>query len=468
MMGTASSLFFSYNDAEKQTLHRRITPSQDQFEEQQERWNNLAEHLSARLRERSGCGMRTWLQGSYKFGTQVRPARKGDEFDIDLGVYFQWKGAAEDGDHKPEEFKAMVQEGIEDYTADGVNEVVTPPKRTCSRIRFKGDFHIDVPAYHLDPDRDARMLATEENGWEDSDPKALYLWFIEKFDDQTRAKARRQIRYLKIWAGLKFSRGVERPSSTLLTVLIAEAIDELSVDDLASDDDALARVLEEIVDRVEHNRAVPNPATDNYEDLAERLDEGALDTFLDKLKEFRDTANAALECADIVSAADRWSEAFEHFFPMPDEEEVAKAARGVGRLPVRVVTPEVYVEAIARNNKNRKWEGNNEIGPIPKDCDITFRIINPKVMPENAFIRWMVRNEGDEPEDINDLGHRAGSGQTAHDRSAYKGTHYMDCVVRQHGMIVGMRRIPVTISGMFTPRRNPAKRPTWVQHRGRK
>ena len=170
-MGICSTLFYNPNDSEKQTLHRRITPSEDQFEEQQERWNNLADYLIADLQKRSGYPLRTWLQGSYKFGTQVRPVRKGDEFDIDLGVYFIWQGAADGGNYEPVELKKKVQSSLEDYIADDVLEVVTPPKPRCSRIRFEGDFHIDIPAYHLDPDRDARMLATEMNNWENSDPK---------------------------------------------------------------------------------------------------------------------------------------------------------------------------------------------------------------------------------------------------------------------------------------------------------
>ncbi len=144
--------------------------------------------------------MRTWLQGSYKIGTQVRPSRLGDEFDIDLGAYFQWEGNAEDGDYGPEELKGMVQRSLRNYSTDDVIEVATPPKPRCSRIRFKDSFHIDVPAYHLDPERDARSLATAEYGWEDSDPKALYLWFKESFDDLERAKIKRQIRYIKLRA----------------------------------------------------------------------------------------------------------------------------------------------------------------------------------------------------------------------------------------------------------------------------
>ena len=467
-MGITSTLFYTSNsnDSNRQTLHRRITPSQDQFEAQQERWNNLADHLLPDLHQRSGYAIRTWLQGSYKCATQVRPARKGDEFDIDLGVYFEWDGTAEDGDYGPHEFKKMVQASLENYSQPDVIGVVSPPKPRCSRIRFQSDFHIDVPAYHLDPHRDARTLATEQNGWEDSDPKAQYLWYKEKFDDQTRAKVRRQIRYTKIWTNLKFQNDADRPSSTLLTVLIAEAIDRLSQNDLTSDDDALASLLEKIVDRLEWDRRVPNPVTNDYEDLAASLSDDAFDAFLEKLREFRDTANAALECADVVSAADKWSDAFEHFFPMPDEKELKEASAGVGRLPVRLINPEVHVRATAGHNMERT--GMNKIGPIPKDCSINFRITNPEVIPVNAIVQWMVRNEGDEAEDINDLGHRAGQGLTATERSAYKGIHYMDCVVRQHGGIVGMRRIPVVISGTFKPRNNPARRPYYTRIGGRR
>ena len=49
----------------------------------------------------------------------------------------------------------------------------------------------------------------------------------------------------------------------------------------------------------------------------------------------------------------------------------------------------------------------------------------------------MVRNEGREAENTNDLGHVAGQGLTAHERSAYRGRHYMDCVVKVGGRDCG-------------------------------
>lgn len=57
-MGLAASLFYDL-DKEKQTLYRRITPSDAQIEEQQTRWNDLSEHLLDDLAKRSGHSMRS-------------------------------------------------------------------------------------------------------------------------------------------------------------------------------------------------------------------------------------------------------------------------------------------------------------------------------------------------------------------------------------------------------------------------
>ena len=151
---------------------------------------------------------------------------------------------------------------------------------------------------------------------------------------------------------------------------------------------------------------------------------------------------------------------------MPDDAGLNEVSTGPTPLPVSQINPQVYVSATATNNK--QWTDLNRIGPIPKDCSLNFRITNPEVIPPNATVHWMARNEGHEAEDVNDLGHKAGQGLTTTDRSAYKGTHYMDCIIRLYGRIVGMRRIPVDISGNFIPRNRPAKRPYYKRIRGRR
>ena len=121
------------------------------------------------------------------------------------------------------------------------------------------------------------------------------------------------------------------------------------------------------------------------------------------------------------------------------------------------MVPEVIVRAVPHANKFKVFEGVNGIGPIPKDCDIDFLVTNASTLPQGSTIEWMVRNEGLEAETINDLGHRAGIGVRAHETSAYNGTHYMDCVVKRYGNVLGMRRIPVKIQGMAIASRNPGR-----------
>ena len=131
-MGRCAKLFYS-TDTEKQTLHRRISPADEQIEGQREYWNDLADYLKDDLRTRSGCAITTWIQGSYKFATQIRPARKGLDYDIDLGVYFAWKGKAEDGEHSASDLKSMVQQSLSVYAEDAETDAtgVSDPKEFC-------------------------------------------------------------------------------------------------------------------------------------------------------------------------------------------------------------------------------------------------------------------------------------------------------------------------------------------------
>jgi len=290
-MGSSSFLFFSA-DASDQTLHRRITPTEEQSDNQQERWNTLADYLRSDLKKKTGLSLRTWLQGSYKFGTQIRPTQKGDEFDIDLGIYFEWQGLCTKGFLDPAQIKTLVQSSLAEYDGDDVRKLVSPPKERCSRLSFEGHFHIDVPSYHLDPGRDSRSLATQTHGWGSSDPKALYLWFKNLFENPERARARRLIRYTKCWAALKFPEISSRPTSTLLTVLIAEAFCEISEEDRKSDDQALGAVLEVATTKLKSGLKVMNPV-DNAECLSERLGNSDYQVFIKQLDEFRATATSA-------------------------------------------------------------------------------------------------------------------------------------------------------------------------------
>ncbi|WP_157020532.1 cyclic GMP-AMP synthase DncV-like nucleotidyltransferase [Paracoccus sp. 228] len=458
-MGIAAKLFYNPEDRAN-TLSYRVRPSDEQIRQQQERWNDLADVLKEGLRVSYGKPVSSWLQGSYKFGTQIRPARMGEEFDIDLGVYIEWEGSAESGDVEPLELKDKVQSILADYANEPANDATgtSDPKSRCNRICFIGDFHIDVPSYHLDRTRDSRDLATENNEWENSDPKAIYLWWKDQFEGEDRHRARRLARYLKMWAALTFESS-SRPSSILLTVLVAHALKSIDTQEISGDDEFFRTVVDEIERRLRSSLIVRNPA--NIRENLNRLSYDDCTVFIGKLAELLSIADRALGAADEFQSADIWTEAFRHFFPFPkeDKDAVAKAADS-GRYVIAVARYDPDVRVVAISGK-RRWDGFNGLGPIPKGCDIRFEVVNSQSLPEGSTVYWTVRNEGAEAEATNDMGHVAGTGLTNSENSAYRGSHFVDVVVKLNGRIIGRRRVIVRISGLGIPKRNSA-RPAWT------
>lgn len=465
-MALASTYFYNSNDPDKQTLHRRIRPSDSQFEEQQDRWNSLKEFLLPKLEARSGYELKSWLQGSYKFGTQIRPVRQGGEFDIDLGVYYCWARDTGDGTRSPKVLKSYVQDSLREFARlnQDVDHVADPPKLRCCRIHFEGTFHIDVPCYHLDPDADERELATERDQWEQSDPKALYQWFTSTFDDVTRERVRRLIQYTKAWAALKLSNLAEPPSSVLLTVLVSNTIVDNRALVQGPEDEVFAATIDALCDTVSSNQEVLNPV-DNTENLAVRMTPESWRAFSNALLDLQKVAESALQCETDFAACSTWAGAFEHLFPLPETDRIDEEARN---LPALRTLPEVRVTAVSNDNSAFTYTGVNRIGPIRKNCKIAFRVTNVANFPVSTQFAWMVRNEGTEAEDVNDLGHNAGRGISASERSAYNGTHYMDCVAVVSDRIISVRRVKVVIHGEAAPRRNPIKKPNYVSIRGRK
>ncbi|MEC9265737.1 MAG: CBASS cGAMP synthase [Pseudomonadota bacterium] len=461
-MGLASGLFYS-TDGDKQSLHRRITPTRQQKDDQKERWKSLRNYLVEVLEPLSECNIRSWLQGSYKFRTQIRPMGNVREFDIDLGIYFEWKNGPNGYgiEYTADEVREFTLSSLLSFEHDDLKEVMLPPKKRCMRVHFEGDFHVDVPVYHFLEDQDLRRLAVEGNVWENSDPKKIYQWFVNQFNDDRRRLARRLIRYLKCWAALRFKEGVG-PSSILLTVLVGEMLPTIDLQTEQSDDEAFHWIVARIAARLESNSEVRNPV-DYTEVLTDRMKGPDFDNFFVKLTELERATAFALDSETVLDAADRWSLVFLHFFPLPEEDVVRSITESGGAI-AKMSVPDVIIRAAHKQNSARVIHGRNEIRQVPRDCVIRFTVSNLRDFPAGTLFEWTVRNEGSEAEDINDLGHPAGFGTSVKEHTAYVGRHYMDCVARHLGKVIGLRRIPVSITGAPMPPRN-SKRPAYVRLR---
>lgn len=455
-MGKAASLF---NGAGEQTLLKRVTPTTEQREFLQTQWNALADHLKQALYTDYGYPISTWLQGSYKYGTLIRPVHVDEEYDVDVGIYFQWEN---DGDATPApaQLREWVQRELlvfKSMNAD-VKSISEPPKERCSRAIYEKKFHIDTPVYHLEKSTDTRRLACLSGKWEASDPKAIYEWFKDIVWGDDREQLRRLIRYLKGWAAVAFvESAAARPSSILLTVLAAESFENHLLNRFVGmdDEDALILVIKDIHERLFGDRVVPNPIDDS-EDL-NRIPDDHWDVFLTNLQALRNAAENAEAEQDEAAAALAWSEVFSFLMPLPPTQEVEVVDDVSGRAIM--VLPEIEIEVFDRVSKKPVGKYRNEVPSVSKDCDLIFKIVNPHVIPEYSTVEWTVRNDGDESDYIGDLGHRRMGIRMleADEHTSYSGLHFMDCVVRFNGQVYAVRRVPVTVKDINYPTRNPPR-----------
>ena len=446
-MGRASSLF---NGAGEQTLISRVSPTTQQREFLQTRWNELAEHLKVSLKAQHGHPISTWLQGSYKYGTLIKPVHSDEEYDVDLGVYFEW-GKGVEIEPTADQLRRWVQQVLVDYQPNcpTMRSVAEPPKERCSRASYEHQFHIDTPVYHLNTDTDERRLACLTKGWEDSDPKAFYKWFRDARTGGQRDQLRRLIRYLKAWAALSFDDIPDsRPTSILLTVLATEAYGDIGLALLfgVDDDDALISIIKTIHDRLNKDRRVQNPATKADEDL-NRMSAEAWAALLPRLDALLDIAQRADEAEGEPAAALIWTEAFSFLMPLPEVDEVDLVDEQTSRALMQL--PDIDIAVYTGSGDKRCFVANhrNPAAGVAKGRTLVFSIANAHILPPFATIEWTVRNQGLEAEAISDLGHRRiGMGLLqAEERTRYQGTHHMDCIIRVNGQVYAVRRVPVTI-----------------------
>ena len=99
-MGQASKLFNGNTD---QTLIGRVTPTTEQREFLQQQWNDLADHLKQAL-AKHGYTISTWLQGSYKYATLIKPVHFGEEYDVESPTLTMAKNM---GVHKKTDLKSV-------------------------------------------------------------------------------------------------------------------------------------------------------------------------------------------------------------------------------------------------------------------------------------------------------------------------------------------------------------------------
>ena len=269
-----------------------------------------------------------FVQGSYAMKTIINPL--DGEFDIDDGVYLQNLDQDRSKWPSPERVHNWIYKAVEEHTDD-------PPvdKRTCIRVIYSGDYHVDLPIYGI-YNSTPYLAEKGKADWPMSDAKAIVSWFNNAVENKGE-RLRRIIRYLKAWADNKSKFG-KLPNGFALTVLAENHYEESD-----RDDGALAGTVSSIYERLLKPMPILNPM-DSSEYLDDNITEPQMENFKERLSSLLISASAALKEESKKEACKRWGKEFGNRFPKCEELKE-------NNVPLKTLTPAILSDD-ARSAEN--------------------------------------------------------------------------------------------------------------------
>jgi len=246
-----------------------------------------------------------YIQGSYKMKTGIRT--KDDICDLDDGVYF-----FRNPDVSATTLQNWVWDAVNGYTSSSPEH-----RKKCIRNIFSGDYEIDIPVYYK-IDRKEYQLAVKNDGWENSDPKALIDWFNDNKD--ANGKMIKVIKELKAWCDHKRNK---MPSGLAMTILAMNAKNKIVLND--RDDILLTDILREIKKTLAQKFECIVQVTPK-DDLFAEYDSTRKNNFLTNLDSFLADAEAALKEPNQLKASRLWKKHLGTRFPDgEDKNEQSKS-----------------------------------------------------------------------------------------------------------------------------------------------
>jgi len=251
-------------------------------------------------------------QGSYTLGTMIRT--KEDTCDLDDGVYFF---------PKPKETATTLQNWIWDAVENATSEK-PQHRRKCVRVIYKGDYHIDLPVYYKESEKndlENPHIAVKDKGWSKSDPKEFSKWFKDQKDKEGQLV--RTIRYLKAWCD---NRSKKMPNGLTMTVLACRNIKYNDRDDICLKD-----TLKEIKSSLKKSWSCKMPTTPQ-DDLLENFS-GDKDYFFESIENFIDDATKAIEQeTNQLKASRLWQKHLGAYFPDGQDKDIDRYINALGSI----------------------------------------------------------------------------------------------------------------------------------------
>ena len=240
-------------------------------------------------------------QGSYAFGTLIKPVDDNDEYDADIQIVMN-----PNSEWEPKDYVVEVRRTLADNKtyADKLRL-----KTRCVTVDYAGDFHLDVvPRVTIDGKH--YVCNGNDNTFEETDGVGYRDWINER-NRITGGNLKRVIRLLKYLRDYKNSFTAK---SILLTTLVGDTIkaSDEGKESVSTNADTLVTVLTRMDDYLQQHPNMPkvkNPVLDT-EDFNRHWDQRKYANFRDRVHSYAQTARKAKDEPSSETAIKLWCDLF--------------------------------------------------------------------------------------------------------------------------------------------------------------
>jgi hypothetical protein len=243
-----------------------------------------------------------YQQGSFASGTMIRNSK--DQCDLDIGIYFFKKPLK-----KYSTIQNHIKKALIGHTKAGISLMAR-----CVRLKYQGDFHIDMPVYYS-TDGVAFYLGNrdKEEEWELCDSKVFKDWVIEHTKDNHQKI--RIVRYLKAWSDhYHKKKGIKMPSGLVFTIWAIEFYKSNERDDVALVHTAAA-ILKHLKDNFQFAWTCKMPVAPN-DNVLDKLSSNQQVNFRDALQNLVVKGFEAVSSNEKVKANKIWAKTLGGRFPI--------------------------------------------------------------------------------------------------------------------------------------------------------
>lgn len=284
----------------------------------------------------------TWFnQGSYYMGTGVKPAKDEQDYDIDVGLDFQFSKES----YEPVKIKEIVYNALDKCHPRDV-EI----KKPCVRVQYRKSgqvhYHVDFAIYSSSEynNDDKSYIAKgkphslqENKKWEPSQPQVLKNIIDNKFTDKESEKQfKRVIRYLKRWKDLNFQVGGNNAPKGIALTALAINYFQPQVKNLFTSEEEIndLKALENFVTSISYQfyngRIRVYLPVEPYNELFESMSDIQMENFQKELEVLKVTLETAIKFENedkYIEACTELNRIFGSDFLIPKEDEILKRSK---------------------------------------------------------------------------------------------------------------------------------------------